>query len=63
MRCKACNKNLNDFDLHHKDENGNHLDLCTECRRSIYYEYNELQKEVDEDQEVVEKLISSLDNI
>jgi hypothetical protein len=31
MRCKACNKILEDKELTRKDKNGDFYDLCTEC--------------------------------
>jgi hypothetical protein len=31
MRCKACNKILEDKELTRKDKNGDFFDLCTDC--------------------------------
>ncbi len=31
MRCRACNKILEDKELTRKDKNGDFYDLCTEC--------------------------------
>lgn len=31
MRCKACDKILEDKELTRKDKNGDFYDLCTEC--------------------------------
>lgn len=35
MRCRACDKNLNDFESTRKDGEGNFLDLCNHCYHSV----------------------------
>jgi hypothetical protein len=39
MRCRACNKNLNDFESTRKADSGEFVDLCNHC-------YHEVQSEV-----------------
>lgn len=40
MRCRACNKNLNDFESTRKNpETGEYLDLCNHC-------YHEVQSDI-----------------
>lgn len=40
MRCKACDRILEEQELVKKDQNGNFLDLCTVCVRASE-DYNE----------------------
>ena len=35
MRCRACNKNLNDFESTRKSESGEYVDLCNHCYREV----------------------------
>jgi len=35
MRCRACNKNLNDFESTRKSESGEYIDLCNHCYREV----------------------------
>jgi hypothetical protein len=36
MRCKACNKILEDLELTRKDSRGDFYDLCGVCLSSVY---------------------------
>jgi len=36
MRCKACNKILEDLELIRKDSRGDYYDLCGVCLSSVY---------------------------
>ena len=35
MRCRACNKNLNDFESTRKSDNGEFVDLCNHCYHEV----------------------------
>ena len=35
MRCRACNKNLNDFESTRKSDSGEYVDLCNHCYREV----------------------------
>jgi len=35
MRCRACNKNLNDFESTRKNDQGDYLDLCNHCYHTV----------------------------
>ena len=35
MRCRACNKNLNDFESPRKSDSGEYVDLCNHCYREV----------------------------
>ncbi len=50
MRCRACNQNLNDWELKRKDprDNEQFLDLCGACYSTIYTEENDLKGEIDD---------------
>ena len=48
MRCRACNKQLNDNESVYKDnETGEYLDMCNGCRRAGYFSFNSLDSEED----------------
>ena len=36
MRCRGCNIELNDAESTFKDENGEFVDMCTECLTKSY---------------------------
>lgn len=36
MRCKGCNVELNDAESTFKDQNGEFVDMCTECLTKSY---------------------------
>ena len=41
MRCKACNKQLNDNESVYKDnETGEYLDMCNNCIRKSYTSFD-----------------------
>ncbi len=41
MRCRACNKQLNDNESVYKEkETGQYLDMCNGCRRKSYISYS-----------------------
>jgi hypothetical protein len=41
MRCKACNKQLNDNESVYKDnETGEYLDMCNNCIRKSYASFD-----------------------
>ena len=35
MRCRACNKNLSDFESTRKSDSGEYVDLCNHCYREV----------------------------
>ena len=45
MRCRSCDKNLNDYESTRKDENGEYLDLCNTCREISFYAAAELDED------------------
>ena len=48
MRCKACNRILEDFELTKKDSHGNFIDFCSYCLNStVNYGGIELEEEID----------------
>jgi phage FluMu protein Com len=53
MRCRACNKQLNDNESVYKNkETGEYLDMCNGCRRASFLTTDLL--DVDEDKTYVE---------
>jgi len=57
MRCRACNKELNDNESTYKNkETGEFLDLCNYCRRAGYF--TELLDE-DEDKHYIQNLFKN----
>ena len=49
MRCKACNRILEDFELTRKDQHGNFLDICSICLTASHVEGIELDEQYLED--------------
>jgi len=46
MRCKACNKQLNDFESTRKGfESGEFIDLCNECFGTVAADFNVTERE------------------
>jgi len=61
MRCRACNKQLNDNESVYKDnETGEYLDMCNSCRRAGYFSFNSLDSE--EDKKYLQSLINDYTN-
>jgi|TARA_R100000541_G_scaffold27450_1_gene36760 hypothetical protein len=60
MRCRACNKELNDNESVYKDkETGDFLDMCNGCRRASFIGY---ALDEDSDKKYVESLLKSFTN-
>lgn len=49
MRCKACNRILEDFELTRKDQHGNFLDICSICLTASNVEGIEFDEQYLED--------------
>ena len=48
MRCKACNRILEDFELTKKDAHGNFIDFCGYCLNfTVNYGGIEIEEEID----------------
>ncbi len=61
MRCRACNKQLNDNESVYKDnETGEYLDMCNGCRRAGYFSFNSLDS--DEDKKYIQSLLNDYTN-
>ena len=61
MRCKACNKQLNDNESVYKDNyTGEYLDMCNGCRRAGYFSFNALDSE--EDKKYLQSLLNDYTN-
>ena len=61
MRCKACNKQLNDNESVYKDnDTGEDLDMCNGCRRAGYFSFNALDSE--EDKKYLQSLLNDYTN-
>ena len=58
MRCRACNKQLNDNESVYKDsETGEYLDMCNICIRKSYESFD---LEGDDDRKYVETLFTKI---
>jgi hypothetical protein len=58
MRCRACNKQLNDNESVYKDsETGEDLDMCNICIRKSYASFD---LESDDDRKYVETLFTKI---
>ena len=61
MRCRACNKQLNDNESVYKDnETGEYLDMCNGRRRAGYFSFNSLDSE--EDKKYLQSLLNDYTN-
>jgi hypothetical protein len=60
MRCRACNKQLNDNESVYKEkETGQYLDMCNGCRRKSYISYS---LDVDDDVNYIKTLVNDYTN-
>ena len=61
MRCRACNKQLNDNESVYKDnETGEYLDMCNGCRRAGYFSFNSV--DLDDDKKYIQSLLDDYTN-